>query len=179
VLAVRAVTFGNPLPRGRVSSIHRVAVAAVLLVVTALRSSGAQLTDTASAAAIARLATGAHVRVAWPDGSLLSGRLVGRTPASLILSDGNVSTAVALAELTGVWVASGRATGGGAHVGAVAFGVAGGVLGFLVGSIGCERNCGRARAGATVTGIASGAALGAVTGAAIGTIFPHWERVAP
>lgn len=150
-----------------------------LLLISPRSTAAQELIDSAGAAAVARLRTGSHVRVTWPDGAGLSGRLTRRTSDSLIISVGAAARPVALADVAAVWEACGRATAPGARLGAVTMGAAGGVFGLLFGGLWCESECGRARAAGAATGLASGITLGAFAGGAIGSLFPRWHRLFP
>jgi hypothetical protein len=157
------------------------AVAAILTAMIPLSASSAQRAgvDTTSALVAPSLRPGMRVRVAWPDGGVVSGRLVRRTPDSLIVSDGAADWPVALGEVRGLWVAHGRSTRAGARIGGLAGGITGGVLGVLFGAFGCELTCSRSRVTGAVAGLASGAVLGALVGGTVGTSLPRWRAVLP
>jgi hypothetical protein len=133
--------------------------------------------DTTRAAASLR--PGTRVRIAWPDGAEVSGRVVRQVSDSLVVWDGAAEWPVALGDVRGLWVARWRATAAGARAGAVAGGAAGGLAGVLFGAFGCEGDCGRSRASGTLAGLASGAVVGGLAGAAVGMLLPRWRRVVP
>jgi hypothetical protein len=135
--------------------------------------------DTVRGALALGLRPGARVRVAWPDGAVLSGRLTRRTADSLVVWDGAAEWPVALKGVAGVWEARGHATPAGARAGGLVGGLTGGALGLLFGGAGCEVACGHARTRGAVAGLATGAALGALAGAAVGALLPRWQHVLP
>lgn len=130
-------------------------------------------------AVAARAATGAHVRLTWPDRLRTHGRLVEIGTADIAVQPVS-GPAVRVSGDSGVIVhrrTSGAAKG--ALIGGVILGGLGGLAGAAVGSLGgAECDCNEPVVGAFVGTVVVGA-IGAGVGALIGSAVPRWVRIAP
>jgi len=132
----------------------------------------------AALAAVAALRPGAWVVVTTVD-ERLSGLLVRRDSAGLVVAPHGRERTVPLAAVTGLWEADGRATGPGARAGAIALGALGLAVGLYVGGFWCAQDCVESHAQGGAVGLGVGAAAGALVGAALGSISPRWHQRFP
>ena len=137
-------------------------------------------TDSARAAAIALLRSGAFIRVAISD-EQFSASFVRRTGTDLVLAKYGREESIPTAMISKLWEADGRATRPAALRGAVILGALGAVFGFTFGGLWCGdgSDCGGVRVTGAVAGVTAGAAAGALVGAAVGTISPRWRQRYP